>query len=86
MWLASTFGKTLICNYFDLRMVMLSLCVSVVAASTTPHILYIMADDLGWHNVGYHNPNMSTPNLNALVKDGIELDRTYVYHYCRQVA
>ena len=52
-------------------------------ASAVPHVLYIMGDDVGWHNVGYHNPNMSTPIIDALVKDGIELDRTYSYHYCR---
>ena len=25
---------------------------------------------------------MSTPAIDSLVKDGIELDRTYAYHYC----
>jgi arylsulfatase I/J len=32
--------------------------------------------------VGYHNSNMTTPNIDGLVKQGIELDRVYSYHYC----
>ena len=29
-----------------------------------------------------HNPEMKTPNANALVKEGIQLDKSYVFMYC----
>ena len=41
-----------------------------------------MADDTGWNNVGWHNDQMKTPNADALVKEGIELDRHYAFLYC----
>ena len=46
--------------------------------------------DAGWHR-NYTGPGgtvvpytkeVQTPNLNALVQEGIELDRAYVYKYC----
>jgi len=50
-----------------------------------PHIVMVLVDDWGWNNVGYHRPNnpeVQTPNIDNLVKEGIELNRHYVYHYC----
>ena len=50
-----------------------------------PNILFIMADDLGWGNVGFHNSKneeINTPTLDNLVKNGLELDRHYVYSGC----
>jgi len=32
----------------------------------------------GYHQIGYHNPEWTTPHLDALMKDGILLDRHYV--------
>ena len=51
-------------------------------SATKPHLVFFMADDLGWNNVGWHNPEMLTPHADALVKEGIELDRHYAYLYC----
>jgi arylsulfatase I/J len=46
-------------------------------------------DDYGWADSGWHrlddkdpSTDVMTPNMNALVKEGIELDRHYVYKYC----
>lgn len=51
-----------------------------------PHVLLVLADDLGWGNVGWHRKpafaETQTPILDGLVKDGIELNRFYVYHAC----
>ena len=50
-----------------------------------PNIVFVLVDDWGWANVGYHRPKNSevrTPNIDRLVKEGIELNRHYVYHYC----
>jgi len=55
--------------------------------STTgkPHIVLVLVDDWGWDNAGYHRPNdpeVATPTIDRLVREGIELDRHYTYHYC----
>jgi arylsulfatase I/J len=47
-----------------------------------PHLVFIMVDDLGWSNVGWHNEKVLTPHSNALVREGITLDRHYLYVYC----
>lgn len=56
-----------------------------VVAINKPHIVFVLVDDWGWNNVGFHRPNdpeVSTPNVDALVREGMELDRHYTYHYC----
>lgn len=56
------------------------------AAAERPHIVFVLADDLGWANVGFHRPRadgeVRTPTLDALVKDGIHLERHYAHTYC----
>ena len=47
-----------------------------------PHILLVLVDDLGWHNVGWHNKDMLTPHSDELLREGLELDRHYTYMYC----
>ena len=47
-----------------------------------PHLIYVIGDDVGWFKMGWHNPDARTPNLDALVKEGVELDRFYTYKYC----
>lgn len=65
---------------------------SVVTESSTslskspPHIIFILADDLGWNDVGWHNiennEEIVTPNMNYLITQGIELNAHYVYAVC----
>ena len=45
-----------------------------------PHIVFIMADDLGWGDVGWNNPFMAdvTQRLSKLAKSGITLSQYYV--------
>ena len=47
-----------------------------------PNILVMVADDLGWGDVGFHGGAPHTPNLDRLAKDGLELQRFYVYPVC----
>jgi len=48
-----------------------------------PHIIFFLADDLGRYNMGWRgNKEARTPALDALVADGVVLDRHYVYQYC----
>jgi arylsulfatase A-like enzyme len=50
--------------------------------SEPPHILLILADDLGWNDVGYHGSEIKTPHIDRIVRAGIELDRFYVQPTC----
>jgi hypothetical protein len=52
------------------------------AAEQRPNILFIVADDLGWSDVGWHGGFSRTPHLDALVREGIELDQHYVQPVC----
>jgi arylsulfatase B len=52
------------------------------AATLRPHVLLMLADDLGNYEVGFHNPRAITPNIDALAEDGVVLERHYVYHCC----
>jgi len=47
-----------------------------------PHIVMFVVDDLGWYNVGWHNQEMITPHSDQLVREGVELDRSYTFQYC----
>ena len=79
-------------NYKLLSMVKLSCCLAAATSgsiqalssetSSTPNIVVIVADDLGWADVGYHNPEMRTPHIDSLVESGVELDCHYVMPVC----
>ncbi len=47
-----------------------------------PHIVIILADDLGWNDVGYHGSEIATPNIDRIAREGVELDRFYVQPTC----
>lgn len=64
----------------------------LVAASSRkqpPHVFLVVVDDFGWGDVGYHLTSATnateqarTPTIDALVRDGVELDRHYVHMMC----
>ena len=57
------------------------------AASMPPHIFFVIVDDFGWAEVGYHRDeaqkaDLATPAIDALVAEGVELNRHYVHMMC----
>ena len=55
-----------------------------MAQGTTPNIVHIFADDIGWGSVGFNNPStyIQTPNLDALAAGGMILNRSYSATVC----
>ena len=47
-----------------------------------PHIVHILADDLGWNDVGWHGSEIQTPHLDALAASGVRLEQFYVQPVC----
>ncbi|MCA9085327.1 MAG: sulfatase-like hydrolase/transferase [Planctomycetaceae bacterium] len=51
---------------------------TVYAVETSPNIVLVMADDMGWGQTGYYNhPVLKTPNLDAMAAHGLRFDRFY---------
>lgn len=47
-----------------------------------PHVLFILADDLGFADVGWRGSKIETPALDALAKAGTRLDAYYTLQVC----
>ena len=47
-----------------------------------PHVVILLADDLGWNDVGYHGSEIRTPHIDRIARAGVELDRFYVQPTC----
>jgi len=64
----------------------LALPALAAAKALPPNFLYILLDDFGWADAGWHRPenytDLQTPNMNALVREGVELNRHYAFKYC----
>ena len=47
-------------------------------AADKPHIVLVMADDMGWGQTGYYDhPVLKTPHLDAMAANGLRFDRFY---------
>ncbi len=47
-------------------------------SSSRPHIVLVMADDMGWGQTSYNgHPVLKTPNLDAMAAAGLRFDRFY---------
>jgi len=70
------------------RCLVFTLCLAYVHATTDskPNILHILLDDYGWADASWHRPegykDVQTPNMDGLLKEGVELDRHYVFKFC----
>ena len=47
-----------------------------------PHIVLILADDLGYNDVPWHNPTIISPHLQDLAKAGVILEQNYAQTKC----
>ncbi|XP_037499290.1 arylsulfatase I isoform X2 [Rhipicephalus sanguineus] len=56
--------------------------VSGQTKSRPPHIILVVADDMGWNDISWNNEKMHTPNLQALAQEGVILDQHYVLPTC----
>src|SRR4051794_35916003 len=66
-----------------LRLSCLCLPLSMLAAAETPgtrpNILFIVGDDMGYHDEGFHGcKDIPTPNLDALAASGVNFTNGYV--------
>lgn len=60
------------------------LMVIVHASPPRPHIVFVLADDLGYNDVGFHSTGskIETPRLDALAAGGVKLENYYVQQVC----
>jgi arylsulfatase A-like enzyme len=59
------------------------LACAAVQAAEKPHIVHIVADDLGWKDVGFNGGmDIQTPNLDKLAAEGAKLTQFYVQPMC----
>lgn len=50
----------------------------VASVPKPPHIIFVMADDMGWGQTGFRgHPLLKTPNLDAMAANGLRFDRFY---------
>lgn len=61
---------------------LLPLVVFSLPASAPRVLLFQLADDWGYANFGLHGSTNYTPHLDALAREGVILDRHYVFKYC----
>jgi len=68
-------------KYHKLVLLILSVILTTAFAKK-PHIVFVLADDLGWFDVGYHGAEIKTPNIDKLAGEGVKLENYYVQPIC----
>ena len=73
---------SLVCSFLCTSVAVFLLVTSVNGTASPPHILFVVADDLGWSDVGFHGSKIQTPNIDKLASEGVVLDNYYVLPIC----
>ncbi|RMF82975.1 MAG: hypothetical protein D6744_05575, partial [Planctomycetota bacterium] len=47
-----------------------------------PHMIFIVADDVGYYDVGYHGSRIRTPRIDELAGSGVRLATYYTEPLC----
>ena len=55
---------------------------ALAADAPRPHVVYLLADDMGYADTGYHGSEIKTPNLDKLAAQGAKLEQFYVQPVC----
>ncbi|XP_078509716.1 arylsulfatase I [Lissotriton helveticus] len=55
---------------------------SPLAQARPPHIIFILTDDQGFHDVGYHGSDIQTPTIDRLAAEGVKLENYYIQPIC----
>jgi arylsulfatase B len=59
------------------------LCAAALTSAKPPHIVFMLADDLGYGIPGWGgNPTQITPALDSLRQEALTLTSNYVYQFC----
>jgi arylsulfatase A-like enzyme len=69
------------------RFVLIAVCAGLLtaganAADNPPHIVHIVADDLGWKDVGFQGAEFKTPALDTLAAGGARFTQFYAQPMC----
>jgi len=51
-------------------------------APSRPHVVILLADDLGWRDVGYHDSEIRTPHIDRLAAEGVRCERFCAFPLC----
>ena len=62
--------------------VFLEIGLTIIGQCKRPHIVFILADDLGFNDIGYHNSKIKTKVLDELARTGVRLENYYVQPIC----
>ncbi|XP_049511635.1 arylsulfatase B-like isoform X1 [Dermacentor silvarum] len=55
---------------------------TAVRGARQPHVVFIVADDVGWNDVPWHNAGLFSPNLARLASEGVILEQYYAQPIC----
>lgn len=55
-----------------------------LATAGPPHIVHLMADDLGWQDVGFQGKEIRTPHIDRIAAGAVRLNQFYVQPFSSQ--
>ena len=55
---------------------------AVAARPSKPHIVFFLADDLGYNNIGYHNHVTLSPHIDEFFGTGLQLNHSFSHKWC----